>query len=174
MTPPCTGTCHVVNDFLTPLTPRLTENELKRLLDRWQQALPPVSQNATYRRAAFMLNRAARKYSTESLTAIGLPDVALQLMRAKDGPHTAQLALRAGEAIIEQTRSDNPELPRTIKRKGAAQVCIITGRTAKALETSPHQAANHTAHTLTQWAIVTGTGILHEIAFILEHVTEIQ
>ena len=62
----------------------------------------------------------------------------------------------------------------TAQLRNAARVCARTADTIAAYPEHPVQSARHSAGVITAWSAAAGTGIIHELHTIMEHMADIR
>ena len=165
--------CPIVSTLLSSLGRTITPLERQRLIERWPAAMPQVNEDATLQRAAFLLDRSLHKYSTETMEAIKVPNMVRHLNRVPDR-ETAQMLTNQIATYLLDSVSKNPNANNIDQLRQAARVCARTADTIAAYPDHPVQSARHTAGVITAWSAAAGTGIIHELHTIMEHMADIR
>ena len=171
--PASAAVCPIVSTLLSSLGRTITPLERQRLVERWPSAMPKVGDDATLQRAAFLTDRAVRKYSTETMEAIKVPAMARHLTRVPDRDTAHKLTNEIANYLLANI-SKNPNAKNTGQLRHAARVCSRTADTIAAYPDHPVQSARHTAGVITAWSAAAGTGIIHELHTIMECLADIR
>ena len=163
----------MVSTLLSSLGRTITPLERQRLLERWPAAMPEVCGDATLRRAAFLTDRALRKYSTETMEAINVPNMARHLTRVPDRETAVNLTNQIASYLLDSV-SKNPNARNSNQLRDAARVCGRISDAISAYPDRPAQSARSAAGVITAWSAAAGTGIIQELHTILEELTDIR
>ena len=98
--------CPIVSTLLSSLGRTITPLERQRLVERWPAAMPQVGDDATLQRAAFLTDRAVRKYSTETMEAIKVPAMARHLTRVPDRDTAHKLTNEIANYLLDQHQQE--------------------------------------------------------------------